>query len=149
MFRSIYRTSIPVLVLLIFGFQTVMYSPEGCAQGLMKIADFPGGSGGSTSSSEDTGGGSSTLLIVGVVIIAGVLFYKLVIDKDEPKKEEKQDSTSEQSLLLKSDQAFTSNVLSENLRKMQDIPINVYLGFQKVDPAVIDRRFIMGISYNF
>src|SRR5512146_936833 len=134
MFHFIFRTSIPVLVLIIFSLQTVLYSPEGYAQGLMKAADFPGGSGGSTSSSEDTGGSSSTLLIVGGVIIAGLLFYKLVINKDEPKKEEKQDSTS-QSLLLRNEQVFASNEFSEKIRNMQELPVNLYLGLQRIDPV--------------
>jgi hypothetical protein len=149
MFLAIYRTGIPILVLIIFSLQTIISSPEGYAQGLMKTDDFPGGGGGSTSSSEDTGGGSATLLIVGGVIIAGLLFYKLVINKDEPKKEGKQDSTSDQSLLLRNDETIASNILSENLKKMQELPVNLYLGFQKVDPALPERKFIMGITYNF
>jgi len=41
MFRFIHKTSIPVLVLIIFGLQSVLLTPDGYAQGLMKTADVP------------------------------------------------------------------------------------------------------------
>jgi hypothetical protein len=148
-FRSIYKISIPVLVSLIFGFQIIFSSSETYAQSLIKINDVPGGGGGSSSQSQDTGGSSSTLLIVGGVIIAGILIYKLVIDKDEPKKGEKQDSTSKQSILLRDNADFASNMISDELRKMQEIPINIYLGFQIYDPVLPERKFVMGISCKF
>lgn len=149
MFRSIYRTSVPVLVLIIFGFQVMLSSPESYGQGLLRTTDVPGGGGGSTSQTGDSGGSSSTLLIVGGVIIAGLLFYKLVIDKDKPKKEEKQDSTSEESLLLRSSDHILSAELSKHSDLMTKIPVNVYMGFQNVDPAFCEKKFIMGISCNF
>ncbi len=149
MFRFIYKTSIPVLVLIIFGLQSVLLTPDGYAQGLMKTADVPGGSGGSSSQSSDSGGGSTALLVIGGVIIAGFLFYKLVLNKDEPKKGEKEDSTSNESLLLRSSKNFASDVQTENLRKLQEIPVNLYLGYQQIDPVIPEKRFIMGISYNF
>ncbi len=150
MFRFIYKTSIPVLVLIIFGLQSIILTPDGYAQGLMKTADVPGGGGGGSSSqSSDSGGGSTALLVIGGVIIAGFLFYKLVLNKDEPKKGEKEDSTSNESLILGSSKTFASDVQTENLRKLREIPVNVYLGYQQIDPAIPEKRFIMGISYNF
>ncbi|HKB86678.1 MAG TPA: hypothetical protein VKD08_10935 [Ignavibacteriaceae bacterium] len=150
MFRFIHKTSIPVLVLIIFGLQSVLLTPDGYAQGLMKTADVPGGGGGGSSNqSNDSGGGSTALLVIGGVIIAGFLFYKLVLNKDEPKKEEKEDSTSNESLLLRSSKNFASDVQTEYLKKLQEIPINVYLGYQQIDPVIPEKRFIMGVSYNF
>lgn len=149
MFRSFYKLSLPVLVLIIFGLQSILYSPDGYAQGLMKISDDIGGSSGATSQSQDSGGNSTTLLIIGGVIIAGFLVYKLVINKDEPIKDEKQDTTSSQSLILRNNNDLASNVFSENVRKLQEIPVNLYVGFQNVDPYLSGRKFIMGITCKF
>lgn len=148
MIRSIYRKLIPVFVLMIFGFQSVLLSPESYAQGLMKTADVPGG-GGSTTQSEDSGGGTSTLLIVGGIIIAGIILYQLVINKDDSESGNKQDSTSTQSLLQLKNTGLAANALSGSLRKLQDIPVNLYIGFQKVDPVLTEKKFVMGISCNF
>ncbi len=148
MFRFIYRTSIPVLVLIIFGLQVILSSPESYGQGLLKTSDVPGGSGGSTSQPEDTGGSSSTLIIVGGIIIAGLLIYKLVIDKDKPVKEEKQDTTKQESL-LSTPKSILSSAISKQAEMTVNIPINIYLGFQNIDPALRERKFIMGVSYNF
>jgi len=149
MFRSFYRTGIPVLVLIIFGLQVIFLSPESYTQGMFKITDVPGGGGGSTGQSDDSGSSSSTLLIVGGVIIAGLLFYKLVIDKDKPKKEEKQDSTSQESLLLRTPENILSGAISRHSKLTADIPVNIYLGYQNPDPVLCEKKFIMGIIYNF
>ncbi len=149
MIRSSYRTYIPVLVLIFFGLQVILSSPESYGQGLLRTSDVPGGGGGSTSQTEDSGGNSSTLLIVGGVIIAGLLFYKLVIDKDEPKKEEKQDSTSQESLLLNSPDNIIPEQFSKHAEMMAEIPLNIYIGFQRSDPVLREKKFIMGISCNF
>ncbi len=149
MFRSIYRTSVPVLVLLIFGLQVIFLSPESYSQGLLKTANVPGGGGSSSGQTEDTGGGSSALLIVGGVIIAGLLFYKLVIDKDESKKEEKKDSTSQGSLLIRSPESLLPVEMPNRAQMMPDIPLNIYLGFQNSDPVLREKKFIMGISCKF
>ena len=146
MFNKINKIYVPVLVIIVFGLQTILSSPEIYAQNRV-FADVPGSGGGTTGQSQDTGGSSSTLLIVGGVIIAGLLFYKLVIDKDEPKKDEKSDSTSNQSILLK------NNIYIQNqntvLKEVQPLPINLYVGIQKIDSALREKRFIMGISCNF
>lgn len=131
------------------GFQTIFYSPESCAQSLMKSTDFPGGGSGSSGSSEDTGGGSSTLFIVGGVVIAGLLIYEFVINKDEPKKEEKQDSTSNQTILLNNLNTYPAGALSSASREMEQFPVNLCLGFQKVEPGINKMKFIVGFSYNF
>lgn len=148
MFRSLYRTYIPVLVILIFGFQAIFYSPHSYAQTLMKSNDVPGGTG-TAGQSQDTGGSTSTLLIVGGVIIAGLLIYTLVIKKEKPEEGEKQDSASTQSLLPGSNSLLAAGTVSENLRRMQQIPVNLYFGFQKANPVLPERKFILGITCNF
>ena len=148
MFRSLYRTYIPVLVILIFGFQAVLSSPETYAQSLMKNTDVPGG-GGSSSQSQDTGGSSSTLLIVGGVIIAGLLFYAFVIKKEKSEEGTKQDSTAAQSLLPVTKSFLAAGTVSENLKRIQQIPLKLYFGFQRGDPVIPDRKFILGITCNF
>ncbi len=148
MFSFSNKTCIPVFVLIIFALQVMLSSPECCGQGLLRAADVPGGGGGSTSQTEDTGGGGSTLLVVGIVIIAGVLVYKLVIDKDDPKKED-QDSTSQESLLLRNTRKIMPVQYSKQTEMMADIPLNIYIGFQRSDPALSEKKFIMGISCNF
>ena len=145
MFRSIYQTCIPVLVLIIFGLQVIFSSPDTYAQGMFKTADVPGGSG-STTQSQNTSDDGTTLIIVGAVIIAGFLVYKLVINKDEPKKEEKQDSTSQQSLLLTPERILSG---SKHAPSLTDIPVNIYMGFKYSDTVLCERKFIMGISYKF
>jgi hypothetical protein len=148
MFRSINRACVPVLILIIFGIQTILSSPESYAQGLMKINDNIGGSN-VPAQTQDSGGDNTTLWIVGGTVIAGVLIYELFIHKKESKKEEKQDSTTTESLLLRSHINFASDTPSERFREIQDIPVNLYIGFQKVDPVLSERKFIMGISCTF
>ena len=148
MYNSIYRRSLPVFVLMIFGFYAVFLSPDTYSQGLMKAADVPGG-GGSTSQSQDNGSSSSTLLIVGGVIIAGIIIYQLVINKDKSEDGEKQDSSSTQSMMKLKNTGFANNSVSEALRKMQNIPVNLYIGFQKADPLIPERKFVLGVSCNF
>ena len=149
MFRSIYQAGVPVLVLLIFGLHAILSSPEGYAQGFMKINDNIGGNGVPTGQTQDSGGDNTTLLIVGGTIIAGFLIYELVIHKKESNKEEKQDSSSNESRLIKSRINFASDTEPESIHKIQDIPVNIYMGVQKVDPALYERKFIMGISCSF
>jgi hypothetical protein len=149
MIHSIYKTYLPLMILLTFSFQVIFFSPEIYAQGMSKINDLPGGGSGSTSQNQDTGGNdSATLLIVGVVIIAGILVYKLVIDKDEPKAEEKKDSTSNQSLLIR-DSASKKNQLTSAVRKMEQLPVNLYVGIQQAGIILQERKLIFGVSYNF
>ncbi len=149
MYRSSYKTCIPLFVLIFFGLQVIFSSPDSYGQGFLKTTDVPGGGGGSASQTEDTGGGSSGLLIAGVVIIAGLLVYKLVIDKDDSKKKEKQDSTSQKSLLLRAPKNILSEQFSKHPELTADIPLNIYVGFQRFDPCLHERKFIMGISYSF
>lgn len=148
MFRSIYRACIPVFVLIIFGLQAILSSPESYAQGFMKTNDNIGGDG-VPAQTQDSGGDNTTLWIVGGTVIAGLIVYELFIHKKESKKEEKQDSTSAESLLIKNCINFASDAPSKRFREIQDIPVNLYIGFQKVDPVLSERKFIMGISCTF
>lgn len=147
MFRSIFRTGVPFLVLIFFGLQVILSSPDSYAQGMYKTTDVPGGSGGvptQPSNTED----NTTLIIVGAVVIAGILVYTLVLNKDKSKKEEKQDSTSQQSLLFNPKNVLTGKI-SKHSPSLTDIPVNIYMGFQNIDPALSEKKFIMGISYKF
>ena len=148
MFRSIYTACIPVLVLIIFGLQVILSSPDTYAQGMFKTSDVPGGSGGTPTEPINTADNGTTLIIVGAVVIAGILVYTLVLDKDKSKKEEKQDTTSQQSLLLNPKNILTGEI-SKHSPALTDIPVNIYLGFQNIDPALSEKKFIMGISYKF
>ncbi len=148
MFRSIYKKCLPVLLLILFGIQIILLSPDGYAQGHLRVNDDIGG-GGTTGQTQDSGGNSTTLIIVGGVVIAAILLYTLVLQKNKSAKESPQDSTSNQSILLKKQPELFSGPVSENLRKMQEIPVNLYMGYQKVDPVLPERKFVMGISYNF
>jgi hypothetical protein len=143
------KITLPLLVLIIFGLQIIFYSPESYPQSLMKTADFPGGGSGSPGSSGDTGGSSSALFIIGGVIIAGLLVYEFVVNKDESKKDEKQDSTSNQTFLLDNPHAYASGTFFKDLRGVEQIPVNLSLGIQKVEPGLTEMKFIVGISYNF
>lgn len=144
-----YKSIIPMLIIIILGLQTIFYSQESYAQSLMKSTDFPGGGSGSSGSSEDSGGGSTTLFIVGGVVIAGLLFYEFVINKDEPKKEEKQDSTSNQSILLNNLNTHPAAAHSGVSREMEQFPVDLCLGFQRIEPGINKMKFIVGFSYNF
>lgn len=148
MFRSVYKKSLPVLVSLLFIFQIILLSPDGYAQGHLRIYDDIGG-GGTTGQTQDSGGDNTTLIIVGGVVIGAILLYSLVLHKDNSDKEAKQDSTSNQSILIKKRPEFFSGRISENLRKMQKIPVNLYMGYQSINPVLTEKKFVMGISYNF
>lgn len=148
MLRSVYKKSLPVLVLLMFGIQVVLLSPDSYAQGHLRVYEDIGG-GGTTGQTQDSGGSTTTLIIVGGIVIGAILLYTLVLQKDKSVKEEKQDSTSSQSILLKSQTGLFSGKVSETLRKVKEIPVNLYLGYREVDPVLPERKFVMGISYNF
>jgi hypothetical protein len=142
MFRLQFKKYIPALIIVIFACYSILSSPECNAQGLYKISDKIGGSS-TPSQTQDNSDNNTTLLIIGAAAIIGLVVYTLVIKNDE-----KKDSTSNQSLLNKPIiKSYNSNSLE--LKKLQHLPVNFYVGIQRPDLLVPERKFIMGISYNF
>ena len=149
MFHSIYKISMPSLLIIIFVCYAIFSSPDSYAQGFYKINDKIGGNGSSTSQPENTSDNSTTIIIIGAAIIAGFLVYKLVLNKDTSAKVEKKDSTSsdESSLIKPIDES--NNITLSAMKKLQKMPVNFFVSIQKPDILIPERKFIMGISYNF
>lgn len=149
MFQLLYKTYMPGLLIIIFSWYILFSSPECYAQVLYKISDKIGGSSGSTGQSQDNNGNSSTLIIIGAAVIVGVLVYKMVLSKDDTKKNEKKDSTSKQSLLIKQINNNACGIAGSELENLKQLPINFYFGLQRSEALIAERKFILGLSYNF
>jgi len=130
----------PVMIVL---FLTFSLSGLGYGQQLNKIyEDIGGGSGSSNSAVESND--DYTLYIVGGLVVTGIVVYALMRDKKEnPTK----DTTS---AILNDD--FLAQNLSyiERVANMQSqIPINISIGIQRDKALKDERRYYVGLNYNF
>lgn len=130
----------PLMLLLIL---TIALSGLGYSQQLNKIYEDIGGGSGSTNSAVESDD-DYTLYIVGGLVVTGIVVYALMRDK----KENPTDDTT--SAILNDD--FLAKNLSYNDRvaNMQSqIPINISVGVQKDKAFRDERRYYVGLNYNF
>jgi hypothetical protein len=113
------------------------------AQQFHKILDFPGGSG-TTNNSSSSDNSKTTLYVVGGVIIAGIVIYSLLKDK---KEESKEDTTA---VILDKHFLEQNLTINEKISNMQSrIPINISIGLQSNGVIREEKRYFLGLDYNF
>jgi hypothetical protein len=113
------------------------------SQQLSKVFEVPGGGSGSQSTSADSND-DYILYIVGGAVIAGVIIYALLKDKKEKPKE---DTTA---VILNNDFLRKNLTLSEKILNMQSqIPINISFGLQSNRVIREEKRYYLGLNYNF
>jgi len=122
---------------------TISFSDLSYSQQLNKIFDVPGGSSGSTTTTVESND-NAMLYIVGGAIVVGIVVYALMRDKKEkPTK----DTTA---VLLDEDFLEKNLSLNEKVSKMQSqIPINISFGMQSNKALKDERRYFLGLQYNF
>lgn len=113
------------------------------SQQLYKILDVPGGSSGTSSTSVDSND-DYILYIVGGAVIAGVVIYSLLKDK---KEKQKQDTTA---VILNDDFLEKNLTFNEKILNMQSqIPINISFGSESDGAIREEKRYYLGLNYNF
>ena len=130
----------PLLLVLIL---TISLSGLGYGQQLNKIYDDIGGGSGSTNSaveSED----DYTLYIVGGLVVTGIVVYALLRDK-------KENPTNDTTSAILNDDFLAKNLsYNERVANMQSqIPINISFGVQRDKALKDERRYYVGLNYNF
>lgn len=113
------------------------------SQQLNKLFEVPGGSS-TTTTSSSTENSTTTLYVIGGAVVVGIVIYALLRDKKEkPIK----DTTA-----VIFDEDFLQNNLSFNdkMSNMQSqIPIDVSFGFQSDRVIRDEKRYFVGLNYNF
>lgn len=113
------------------------------SQSLNKIFEDIGGGSGTTSTNVESND-DYTLYIVGGLIVTGIVIYALLRDKKEkPTK----DTTS-----VSLNEDFLEKNLSYNkkIAKLQSqIPINITIGIQRDKALKDEKRYFVGLAYNF
>jgi hypothetical protein len=113
------------------------------SQQLYKSFEVPGGGSGTTNSSVDSND-DYILYIVGGAVIVGVIVYALL----KSKKEKPKDDTT--AVILKDEFLEKQLTLNDQIQKYQSqIPINILFGMQNNYLRKEEKRYFVGIAYNF
>lgn len=133
--KSIY---IMIILIMISITSNISYSQQ-----LFKINEDIGGGG--TNNTNVTESNDNTMLyVVGGAVIAGLVIYALLNDKKEKPKD---DSTA---AILNNEFLEKQLTLSDQILKYQSqIPINISIGMQKDIIRKDDKRYFVGMAYNF
>jgi hypothetical protein len=132
--------SILIFVSLIF---LIVSGSVSYSQQLQKILDVPGGGSGTTNTSVDSND-DYLLYIVGGAAIAGIVIYALLKDK---KEKQKTDTTA---AILNDEFLEKQLTFNDQILKYQSqIPINITIGMQNDIIRKEDKRYFVGLNYNF
>lgn len=104
--------------------------------------DIGGGSGSSSTTVESND--DYTLYIVGGLIVTGIVVYALLRDKKEK-------PTKDTIAVILDDKFLDQNLsLNEKVSNVQSqIPINISFGMQRDKALKDDKRYFVGLNYNF
>ena len=113
------------------------------SQQIHKILDVPGGSG-TTNNSSSSENSKTTLYVIGGAIIVGIVIYSLLKDK---KEEPKEDTTA---AILDKDYLKQNLTINDKISNMQSqIPINISFGLESHRAIRDEKRYFLGLNYNF
>lgn len=139
--KILIRSSKKFLILGLF--ITLIFSNISFGQQMNKVFEVPGGS--SNNSTETVESNDNTLLyVVGGAVVVGIVVYALMRDKKENK-------TIDTSAIILKEEFLAQNLsINEKVANLQSqIPINISFGVQR-DKAIKDeRRYFVGLNYNF
>lgn len=132
--------SINLILGLIF---TLSFNESLYSQHLHKIFDVPGGGGGTTNTTVETKD-NTLLYVVGGAVVVGIVVYALMKDKNEK-------STKDTTAVILDEDFLQKNLsLNEKILNYQsDIPINISFGLQDNRMIRNEKRYFIGMSYNF
>lgn len=121
-----------------FSFSDNLYSQQ-----LNKLFDVPGGSSGTTSSSVESKD-NTLLYVVGGAVVVGIVVYALMKDKKEK-------STKDSTVAILNSEYLKQNLsLNEKISIAQSqIPIKVSFGMHRAKSISDERRYFIGLNYNF
>jgi hypothetical protein len=115
------------------------------AQQLSKIFEVPGGGSGSTNTSVESND-NSMLYIIGGAVIVGVIVYAVLKNKKD-KEKSKDDTTA---VLINKDLLDSNLSLTDKfINKNEYIPINISIGLQNDLVLKDQKRYFVGLAYNF
>lgn len=112
-------------------------------QQLNKIFEVPGGGSGSSSTTVESND-DYTLYIVGGLLVTGILVYALLRDNKEK-------TTKDTSAVILDEDFLEKNLsINQKVSNVQSqIPINVSFGMQRDNVLKDDKRYFVGLTYNF
>jgi len=116
------------------------------AQNVNKIFDVPGGGGGGTNTSSVDNNDNSALYVVGGLVIVGIVVYAVLKNK-KAKEKSTQDSTKTSSELKTLKDHFAN--YQKQIDTSSSIPVNVFIGAQRDLTRKDEKRYFVGLSYNF
>ena len=135
------NTSNKILILGLF--LSLIASNSSFSQQLNKFYEDIGGGSGSTNTEVESND-DYTLYIVGGLIVTGIVVYALLRDK---KKKPTSDTTS---AILNNDFLEKNLSYNEKINNMQSqIPINISIGMHRDIALKNERRYFVGLNYNF
>jgi hypothetical protein len=135
------NTSYKILVLGLF--LSIIFSNSSFSQHQNKIYEDIGGGSGSTNTEVESND-DYTLYIVGGLLVTGIVVYALLRDK---KENPTSDTTA---AILDSDFLEKNLSYSERVANVQSkIPINISFGMQRDKALKDDKRYFVGLNYNF
>lgn len=133
--KSIY---IIIILIMISITSNISYSQQ-----LFRINEDIGG-GGSNNSNVAESNDNTMLYVVGGAIVVGIVVYALLKDKKEKPKD---DTTA---VILNDEFLEKQLTLSDQILKYQSqIPINISIGMQNDIIRKEDKRYFVGLAYNF
>ena len=113
------------------------------SQQINKIFDVPGGSSNNTSTTVESND-NTLLYVVGGAVVVGIVVYALMRDK---KEKQVKDTTA---AILNDDFLEKNLSYHERIANVQSqIPINISFGVQKEKALKDERRYFIGLNYNF
>lgn len=122
---------------------TISLNDLSYGQQIKKIFDVPGGSSGSPTTTSESND-NAMLYIVGAAIVVGIVIYALMRDK---KEKPISDTTA---AILDSDFLEKNLSYNEKVKNAQSqIPINISFGMQRDKVIKDERRYFVGLNYNF
>jgi hypothetical protein len=135
------NTSNKILILGLF--LSLLICDFSYSQSLNKIFEDIGGGSGTTSTNVESND-DYTLYIVGGLVVTGIVVYALLRDKKEkPTK----DTTS---VSLNEDFLEKNLSYNEKIANLQSqIPINITFGIQRDKALKDEKRYFVGLAYNF
>jgi hypothetical protein len=112
-------------------------------QQLNKMFEVPGGGSGSTNTEVESND-DYTLYIVGGLLVTGIVVYALL-------REHKEKPTKDTSAIILNEDFLEKNLsFNEKVSNVQSqIPINISFGMQRDKALKDERRYFVGLAYNF
>jgi hypothetical protein len=125
--------------LLVFGNCTFNYAQE-----LNKSFDVPGGGGSSNTTPTVESNDNTMLYVVGGAVIVGIVVYALMRDKKEKPVKDTTAAILEDEYLEKN-----LSYIERATNIQSQIPINISFGMQRDQTFKDERRYFVGLNYNF